>query len=377
MREAIKNANRIVVKVGSSTLCYPSGHLHLERIETLVRQLSDLANQGKEVILVSSGATGAGLAPLGFKEKPRDLVLRQAAASVGQGVLMHMYERLFSEYGRTVGQILLTKEDSTARHRYLNLRNTLHALLQLNVIPIINENDVVAIEEYKIGDNDTLSATVAGIVEADALIILSDIDGLYTSNPSTDPNATLISEVHTITDETYAIAGGAGSNIGTGGMYTKIKAAHMVTNSGIHMIITSGEEENSLRRVCKGEVIGTLFVANEQKINQKQHWFAYGKRINGSIVVDNGCALAVLNHGASILPAGVIDIEGQFESGDTVSIVHDGKEIARGLVNYDACDLLRIKGHSTVDIAEILQINATHDEVVHRNNLMIIHSAKM
>lgn len=172
MRDAIKNAKRIVVKVGSSTLCYPNGHLNLERIEHLVRQLSDLANQGKEVILVSSGATGAGLAPLGFKEKPRDLVLRQASAAVGQGVLIHMYERMFREYGRTVAQILLTKEDSTSRHSYLNLRNTLHALLQLHVIPIINENDVVAIEEYKIGDNDTLSATVAGIVEADVLSLI-------------------------------------------------------------------------------------------------------------------------------------------------------------------------------------------------------------
>lgn len=373
MRDAIQQARRIVVKVGSSTLCYPNGHLHLERIETLVRQLSDLANQGKEVILVSSGATGAGLAPLGFKEKPRDLVLRQAAASVGQGVLIHMYERLFREYGRTVGQILLTKEDSTSRHSYLNLRNTLHALLQLGVIPIINENDVVAIEEYKIGDNDTLSATVAGIVEADVLIILSDIDGLYTDNPATNPDATLISEVHAITDETYEIAGGAGSSMGTGGMYTKIKAASMATNSGIHMVITSGEEENSLRRICKGEELGTLFVANEQKVNQKQHWLAYGKRISGTIIVDEGCATAVIHKGASILPAGIIDVEGQFEPGDTISIIYKGKEIGRGLVNYSMADLSLIKGHNSADIADILGINATYDEVVHRNNLVLIH----
>ena len=177
------------------------------------------------MILVSSGAVGAGLAPLGFKERPRDIVLRQASAAVGQGVLLHMYERMFREYGHTVGQILLTRADSTSRHSYLNLRNTLNALLRLGVIPIINENDVVAIEEFKIGDNDTLSANVAGIIEADLLLILSDIDGLYTSNPSTNPEATLIDEVLQITDETYAIAGGAGSSIGTGGMYTKIKAA--------------------------------------------------------------------------------------------------------------------------------------------------------
>ena len=332
MRDAIKNAKRIVVKVGSSTLCYPNGHLNLERIEHLVRQLSDLANQGKEVILVSSGATGAGLAPLGFKEKPRDLVLRQASAAVGQGVL-----------------------------------------IQLHVIPIINENDVVAIEEYKIGDNDTLSATVAGIVEADVLIILSDIDGLYTANPATNPEATLIHEVSMITDETYKIAGGAGSSMGTGGMYTKIKAAHMATNSGIHMIITSGESDNSLRRVCNGEDIGTLFIANDQGVSQKHHWVAYGKRLSGFITIDNGCASAVLDKGASILPAGIISVDGIFEPGDTVSILYDGKEIARGLVNYSSSDLVKIKGHNTQDIARVLEINTTYDEVIHRNNLVIIH----
>ena len=343
MRSAIVNAKRIVVKVGSSTLCYANGHLNLERIERLVRQLSNLANQGKEVILVSSGATGAGLAPLGFKEKPRDLVLKQAAAAVGQGILIHMYERMFREYGRTVGQILLTKEDSTGRHSYLNLRNTLHTLLQLNVIPIINENDVVAIEEFKIGDNDTLSATVAGIVDADLLIILSDIEGLYTANPATHPDATLIETVSEITDETYAIAGGAGSNMGTGGMYTKIKAAHMATNSGVPMVITSGEVEDSVRRVCKGEQIGTLF------------------------------ARAVLDKGASILPAGIVDVEGTFGPGDTISIYHNGKEIGRGLINYSVDDMKAIKGHNTNDIAQILGINTTYDEAIHRNNLVLLH----
>ncbi len=312
MRSAIVKAKRIVVKVGSSTLCYANGHLNLERIEKLVRQLSDLANQGgKEVILVSSGATGAGgLAPLGFKEKPRDLVLKQAAAAVGQGVLIHMYERMFREYGRTVAQILLTKEDSTGRHSYLNLRNTLHTLLQLNVIPIINENDVVAIEEYKIGDNDTLSATVAGIVDADLLIILSDIEGLYTENPTIHPDATLIETVSEITYDTFAIAGGAGSDMGTGGMYTKIKAAHMATNSGVPMVITSGEVEDSIRRVCKGEQIGTLFEARDSSLSGKHHWLAFGKRLKGAIVVDDGCARAILDQGASILPAGIISVEG-------------------------------------------------------------------
>ena len=365
MRSAIIDAKRIVVKVGSSTLCYVNGHLNLERIERLVRQLSDLANQGKEVILVSSGATGAGLAPLGFKEKPRDLVLKQAAAAVGQGILIHMYERMFREYGRTVGQILLTKEDSTGRHSYLNLRNTLHTLLQLNVIPIINENDVVAIEEFKIGDNDTLSATVAGIVDADLLIILSDIEGLYTANPATHPDATLIEVVSEITDETYAIAGGAGSNMGTGGMYTKIKAAHMATNSGVPMVI--------VRRVCKGENIGTLFEAHDAGLSGKHHWLAFGKRLKGSITIDDGCARAVLDKGASILPAGIIDVDGAFGPGDTISIYHDGKEIGRGLINYGIEDMKAIKGHNTNDIAQILGINTTYDEAIHRNNLVLLH----
>ena len=377
MRAEIQQAKRIVIKVGSSTLCYENGHLNLERIEKIVRQISDLANQGKEMILVSSGAVGAGLAPLGFKERPRDIVLRQASAAVGQGVLLHMYERMFREYGHTVGQILLTRADSTSRHSYLNLRNTLNALLRLGVIPIINENDVVAIEEFKIGDNDTLSAIVAGIIEADLLLILSDIDGLYTSNPSTNPEATLIDEVLQITDETYAIAGGAGSSIGTGGMYTKIKAAHIATNSGVHMVIASGEKDDSIRLVAKGEVVGTHFKSLENAHNQKKHWVAFGKRLQGEIHVDDGCAKAILDKGSSILPAGVISVVGEFEPGETCSILHGNKEIARGMVNYSSHDIDLIKGHKTAEIANLLgidaaSINATYDEVIHRDNLVIL-----
>ena len=245
--------------------------------------------------------------------------------------------------------------------------------MQLNVIPIINENDVVAIEEFKIGDNDTLSATVAGIVDADLLIILSDIEGLYTANPATNPDATLIETVSEINDETYAIAGGAGSNMGTGGMYTKIKAAHMATNSGVPMVITSGEVEDSVRRVCKGEQIGTLFEAHDASLSGKHHWLAFGKRLKGSITIDDGCARAVLDKGASILPAGIIEVEGTFGPGDTISIYYNHKEIGRGLINYSIDDMKAIKGHNTNDIAEILGINTTYDEAVHRNNLVLLH----
>lgn len=214
---------------------------------------------------------------------------------------------------------------------------------------------------------------MAGIVDADLLIILSDIEGLYTANPATHPDATLIEVVSEITDETYAIAGGAGSNMGTGGMYTKIKAAHMATNSGVPMVITSGEVEDSVRRVCKGENIGTLFEAHDAGLSGKHHWLAFGKRLKGSITIDDGCARAVLDKGASILPAGIIDVDGAFGPGDTISIYHDGKEIGRGLINYGIEDMKAIKGHNTNDIAQILGINTTYDEAIHRNNLVLLH----
>ena len=373
MREELRQAKRVIVKVGTSSLTHANGRINIDKMEVLVRQICNLANAGKEMILVSSGATAAGLPSLGFTSRPDDIPLKQAAASVGQGILLHMYEKLFAEYGHTVGQILVTREDTVKRSHYLNLRNTLTALIGLGVIPIINENDVVAIEEFKIGDNDTLSATVAGIVDADLLIILSDIEGLYTANPATHPDATLIEIVSEITDETYAIAGGAGSNMGTGGMYTKIKAAHMATNSGVPMVITSGEVEDSVRRVCKGENIGTLFEAHDAGLSGKHHWLAFGKRLKGSITIDDGCARAVLDKGASILPAGIIDVDGAFGPGDTISIYHDGKEIGRGLINYGIEDMKAIKGHNTNDIAQILGINTTYDEAIHRNNLVLLH----
>ena len=202
---------------------------------------------------------------------------------------------------------------------------------------------------------------------------MSDIEGLYTANPATHPDAALIETVSEITDETYAIAGGAGSNMGTGGMYTKIKAAHMATNSGVPMVITSGEVEDSVRRVCKGEQIGTLFEAHDAGLSGKHHWLAFGKRLKGSITIDDGCARAVLDKGASILPAGIVDVEGIFGPGDTISIYHNGKEIGRGLINYSVDDMKAIKGHNTNDIAHILGINTTYDEAIHRNNLVLLH----
>ena len=372
MREALQQAKRIVVKVGTSTLTHENGRLNILRIESLVKQLADLANQGKEVILVSSGAVGAGLAPLGLKEKPKDIATKQAAAAVGQGILLHMYEKLFGEYGHTVGQVLLTREDSTKRSRYVNLRNTLLSLLTLGVIPIINENDVVAVDELKIGDNDTLSASVASIIEADMLIILSDIEGLYTANPQTDPTATLIEEVDQITPHIYEISGGAGSSRGTGGMYTKIEAANIAVNSGVHMVIALGAAPLVISRVASGEKVGTHFVPRTTKPHMKKRWMAFGSRLQGTIIVDEGCAHALMTQGSSLLAVGITAVEGKFDEGETVSIVFEGEEIGRGMVNYSSYDLDRIKGHSSRDIAELLQIGSTYEEVIHRDNLVIL-----
>lgn len=371
-RELLTKAKRIVVKVGTSTLTYDTGRLNLRRIEAIVKQLADLANQGKEVILVSSGAVGAGLAPLGFKERPKDLIMKQAAASVGQGVLLHMYEKLFREYGHTVGQILLTRDDSTNRARYINLRNTLYALISLGVIPIINENDVVSIDEFKIGDNDTLSAIIASTVEADLLIILSDIEGLYTANPQTNPDAELIDEVEVITPHIYEIAGGAGTSRGTGGMYTKIQAANIAVNSGVHMVVASGEHNDTIEVIAAGGVRGTHFVARDSKPHMKKRWVAFGKRLKGSVTVDQGCANALLKKGSSLLPVGITAVSGEFLEGETISIMFNGEEIARGMVNFSSHDIEQIKGINSHDITTRLGYENAHTEVIHRDNLVVL-----
>jgi len=372
-RATLKDVKRIVIKVGSSTITYGNGKRNFSRIDRLAREIADLANQGKEIILVSSGAVAVGVDRLGLAAKPKTIPGKQAAAAVGQGVLMHTYEKTFAEYGQIVAQVLLTRMDSVDRHRYTNSRNTFLALLEHKVIPIVNENDVVAIDELKIGDNDNLSALVAGIVDADLLIILSDIDGLYTANPQNDPNAKLVPEVTDITPEIEASAGDAGSKVGTGGMFTKIQAAKMATSSGINMVIASGEEKDAISRILEGEEIGTLFVSRENRLQFRKRWLAFGARIAGKIVVDDGCAKAVRKAGGcSILPAGITDVEGEFEAGNTISVVNkNGHELARGLANYSSEELDMIKGAKTSEIENILG-HKHFDEVIHRDDLVIL-----
>ena len=372
-REALKKAKRIVIKVGTSTITYANGKRNFSQIDRLAREISDLQNQGKEMILVTSGAVAVGVDRMGLPGKPKTIPGKQAAAAVGQGVLMHTYEKFFADYGQIVAQVLITKTEAIDRHRYTNTRNTFMELMRQRVIPIVNENDVVALDELKIGDNDNMSALVAGIVDADLVIILSDVDSLYTANPQTHPDAVIVPEVAEITPEIEASAGGVGSARGTGGMATKIQAAKAATSSGIHLVIASGTEKNAITRVLQGEELGTLFVSRENRLQFRKRWLAFGAKIAGSIVVDDGCAKAIRKAGGcSILPAGVFAVQGEFLPGSTVSVIDkDAHELARGLVHYSSAELEQIKGCNSGEIANILG-HKNFDEVIHRDDLVIL-----
>lgn len=370
-REQIKDAKRIVVKVGTSTLLYPNGKINLYRIEHLARELSDLASQGREVILVTSGAIGAGMVRMGLSERPDSMQEKQALASVGQVLLMHLYDKFFTEYGQVAGQVLLTKENFANHNQYINARNTLMAMLKSGIIPVINENDAVTVAEVKIGDNDTLSATVAAIVDADVLIILSDIDGVYDANPQTHPEAKLLSEIKEITSGVEAMAGGAGSAVGTGGMATKIEAAKIATAAGVTMFIASGGENGMLGRIIAGEDVGTVFPPKDAHLRARKGWLAFGKRISGILVVDEGCVKA-LKKGSSLLAAGILATEGEYTAGSTVRVLTaDSQEIARGTIAYDAAAVAKIKGRKTSDFTDILD-GEIHDEVIHRDNMVLM-----
>jgi glutamate 5-kinase len=364
------NVRRVVVKVGSSTLSYPNGKLNIDQMERLVRQLADLRNRGKEVILVTSGAVGAGIGKLGLGRRPKTIPEKQATAAVGQGLLMHMYEKLFAEYGIIVAQVLLTREDIMNRKRFLNARNALSALLQMEALPIINENDTIAVEEIKFGDNDKLSALVASLIDAELLIILSDIDGLYTGDPSKDKGATLIPLVRDINGDIEHLAGGSISGLGTGGMLTKIQSARIAMNSGFPMVIAHGSAEKVINRIIAGEPVGTLFLQSENKLHSKKRWIAFGANVQGRIYIDSGAQKALAEAGKSLLPTGIIEVEGDFDLGSTVSVFFGAKEVGRGIVNYTSEEIRQIKGKKTKDIMKILG-HKDFDEVIHRNNFVL------
>ncbi len=367
----LQEARRIVIKVGTSTLTHASGKLNLNRMEQLVRQLADLQNQGKEVVLVTSGAVGAGLGRMGLSERPSSIIERQAMAAIGQGLLMQVYEKLFSEYGQIVAQVLLTRDDLSDRKRYLNARNTILTLLQYRAIPVINENDTVATEELKIGENDALSALVAGLIEADLLILLSDVDGLYTADPRLDASATLIPVVAEVDQQIRAMAGGAGSCWGTGGMITKIEAAQMATAAGTSMILLNGKEPSKIQGIFNAEPVGTVFLSSHNVVSSRKRWIAYGPQVNGAVIVDAGAERALLHQGKSLLPSGIIGLKGEFEEGDMIQVLNsDGTELGRGLSNYAKEHLQRIIGKKSTAIETLLGFK-TADEAIHRDNLVI------
>ena len=371
IRDGLKNAKRVVVKVGTSTITRPTGGSNLVRMEEIAREIAGLADEGREMVLVTSGAIAAGMNRMGLKTRPKDVSKRQALAAVGQGVLMHLYETMFASYGQTAGQVLLTKENSVRHNQYTNSRNALLAMIAMGVVPVVNENDAVSVDELKIGDNDTLSATVASLVDADALIILSDVDGLYTANPQERPDAKLISEVREITPDIENLAGGAGTEGGTGGMVTKLAAAKIAMSAGVTMVIARGDRFGVMREVLEGKSVGTVFFAKDAHLRTRKAWLAFGRHIGGNLTVDEGCVRA-MRSGASLLAAGIVAVDGDFKQKSTVRVLGpDGREIARGVVNYGAGEVRRIAGKKTKEITEILP-EAAHDEVIHRDNLVMM-----
>lgn len=363
---------RVVVKVGTSTLMANLGRLSPPRMVDLVRQISGLRTAGSDVVLVSSGAQQAGRERLGHPQEQKSIPFKQMLAAVGQSRLMHLWEQYFELYDIVVAQILLTKEDIEDRQRYLNVRDTFESLLQRDILPIINENDAVATDEIKVGENDSLSAMVANLIDADLLILLTDTDGLYTADPGVDEKAKLIARVDRIDEHIYALAKGSTSGLGTGGMYTKIVAADMAVRSGTSVAIANGSRENVLAALCRRSVPATWFPSHITPAEGRKRWLLAQINTAGCIRVDDGAAHAIRKRGKSLLPVGIIEVQGPFGRGAVIG-VHgcDGQEIARGLANYSSKDLQRILGQHSCDIADILGYDYGPD-FVHRDKMVVL-----
>jgi glutamate 5-kinase len=371
-REILKNVKRLVIKVGSRVITDADNGLDPAVIGRLAAEVAGVRAAGREVIIVSSGAVAAGRKELGSGLKPRTIPQKQAAAAVGQSRLMHAYEEAFAVSGHKVAQILLTRDDLADRQRFLNARATLDTLLDCGIIPIINENDTVVVEEIKFGDNDNLSALVTNLIEAHLLVIMTDIQGLYDKDPRTNPDARLIPLVRNITRDLERAAGGAGSAVGTGGMATKLAAAKKVGRSGVPSIIIDGRKPGLLERVLAGEELGTLFLAAREVLNRRKHWIAYTSRPRGRITVDGGAAEVLHQHGRSLLPSGVLRVEGEFERGTCVRVCGpDGAEFARGITDYSWREIGKILGCKSSEIEQILGYRYG-DEIIHRDNLVIL-----
>lgn len=366
-----RTKKRLVVKVGTNTLTGGEDRLARPAMLGIVGQIARLVRAGHQVALVSSGAIVAGRQALSVPRNGKDIPFKQVLAAVGQTKLMQMWDDLFSKEDLTVAQTLLTGADLADRQGYLNARNTLLALLERQVVPIINENDVVATEEIKIGDNDNLSALVANLIDADLLILLTDQDGLYTADPRRHATATLIHEVPVITDEILALAAGAGTSRGTGGMTTKLQAARLATESGVTVLVAGGTTDNVLVRSVEGEPIGTRFPSNRTRMESRKRWILAGLAGRAATHIDAG-AVTAMGRGRSLLPAGVVTVKGPFDRGDSVNILGpEGRTIGCGVANYSSADLERIKGCRSAEITQILGYNFG-DEVFHRNNVVML-----
>jgi len=372
---SVSRYHRIVAKFGTSLLTGNSDHLNQDIMSSLVAQVAQLHRQGLELLIVSSGAIASGRHKLGLTKKLRGIPFKQVLASVGQSRLMYVYEQLFSQHNITVAQALLTKSDLSDRAGYLNARNTLLALLELQVVCIVNENDVVAVDEIqeaKFGDNDNLSAMVANLVDADLLLLLTDTAGLYTADPHRYPDARLISQVDRIDSEIERLAADTPSSRGTGGMITKIEAAKLATASGVAVVIADGREKDIILRLAAGETVGTYFVPATSKLESRKRWMLSGLATRGKLVVDSGAALALRKQKRSLLSAGIKQIEGDFQRGDIVNIYDpQGSHLGCGITNYSSDDIAVIKGMHSRKIASLLGYDYG-SEVVHRNNLVVL-----
>jgi glutamate 5-kinase len=367
----IRDARRLVVKVGSALVTNEGRGLDPEAISVWGAQIGALRGLGKEVVMVSSGAIAEGIKRLGWARRPSEIHELQAAAAVGQMGLAQVYESCFRAHGLQTAQVLLTHEDLADRTRYLNARSTLLTLLRLGVVPIINENDTVVTDEIKVGDNDTLGALVANLIDADALVILTDQQGLYTADPRGDPSATLLTRVIAGDPSLEAMAGGAGSAIGRGGMITKVLAARRAAHGGASTVVCGGREPRVLLRLAEGESVGTEFVAQTPRLAARKQWLADHLQLRGSVRLDPGAVRALRDDGKSLLPIGVTEILGEFERGDVVAVLDpDGHELARGLVNYASSDARRIARRPSADIESLLGF-VEEPELIHRDNLVL------
>ncbi|MFQ5587343.1 MAG: glutamate 5-kinase [Nitrospiria bacterium] len=373
-RPPLHSHKRIVLKIGSNVIASHDKGLNETRMTRIAEEVSFLKDRGHELLLVSSGSVLCGTEKLGLTAPPRTIPMKQAAAAVGQSRLMWAYERLFEQHGIKVAQILLTHDGITDRRRFINARNTLMTLLEHHVLPIINENDTVTVDEIKMGDNDNLAAQVAHLVDASLLIAFSDVDGLYTADPGKNPEARLIPQVAAVTKEIEAMAGGSRRSGGTGGMTSKVKMARDVSAYGVTTLILNGLTPGLLKEAYEGQhLAGTLFLPQSVRLSSRKQWIAYSLKIKGTLTLDQGAVQALRKKGRSLLPSGIRSVEGRFETGDTVRCLSpEGKEIARGLTNYNASEMMRIKGLQSSKVETVLGYKGA-DEVIHRDNLVILN----